>query len=447
MQLDGICEAIGSSSLRSPKRCTAMRAVLRAPLCGFLRSFRLSCHWRATSTAAGGGSNHAIDASALEGPFAALTASVNAAVDAGAADLSASFGGSGAEKRWMLSYYRHRKANLLLPALRALLADGRVSALPSLASKTVLFAGAVLRSAPAETSRAAVAGLPFVIRDQALLAGVLRCAGTPAAAELLQRLAAGARRAGDSALVAAVQHVGSVPQAPPEAWAPPFAAPTLAADWQRLAQPCELAPVWRQVRDTVTFQQYLLLASTTHLECLWSSFYATGASAPLAAVVDLASRWAEFAPQLDDQVEFLVDIARPLPADWTADVADEAGQRRAARAAVSRAACWSLLHNARRHERVTVALCDAIAKLAPQLIEREPGDGIPEAPVEAQHSETAGEGAAASDAPQPPLTVSEAHARLEVIAPLLHLFSRLVVDSHKAAGPSGGSGSKSESSL
>ena len=271
--------------------------------------------------------------------------------------------------------------------------------------------------------------LPFVVRDQALLAAVPRAAGTPPAAELLQRLAAGARRAGDAALVAAVQHVGAVPQALPEDWAAPAAAAGLAADWQRLVQPCELAPVWRQVKDAVTFQQYLLLAGTTHLECLWASFYATGRREPLRAILGLAAPWAEFAPQLPDAVEFLADIARPLPAALTADAADEPGQRRAARAQVSRAACWSLLHNARRHERVTAALCDAVADLAPHMVDRsdetagEAGGG----------AAAAGAGAADADAGAP-LTTAELHQRLEVFPPLLHLLGRMVVDSQKEAG-------------
>lgn len=374
----------------------------------------------------------AASASAPSAPaFAALAATVTAAVDAGEAELRARFGGPGAEKRWMLSYYKHARAPLLLPALRALLADGRVAALPSLASKTVLFAGAVLRGAPPDVARAAVAGLPFVVRDQALLAAVLRAAGTPPAAELLQRLAAGARRAGDAALVAAVQHVGAVPQALPEDWAPPAAAAGLAADWQRLVQPCELAPVWRQVKDAVTFQQYLLLAGTTHLECLWASFYATGRREPLRAILGLAAHWAEFAPQLPDAVEFLADIARPLPAALTADAADEPGQRRAARAQVARAACWSLLHNARRHERVTAALCDAVADLAPHMVDRSD-----ETAGEAGYSgaaDDAGAGATAAGADAgAPLSAAELH-QLEVFPPLLHLLGRMVVDSQKEA--------------
>ena len=105
--------------------------------------------------------------------------------------------------------------------------------------------------------------------------------------------------------------------------------------WQALPQPCEIAPVWRAVKDAANFQQYLLLASTAHLECLWAAFYATGERAHLRRVLDLAEHWADFA-DLPDAVELLTQVQRPLPGAITAESDNLEDQQRSARETLRR---------------------------------------------------------------------------------------------------------------
>lgn len=123
--------------------------------------------------------------------------------------------------------------------------------------------------------------------------------------------------------------MGAIPLQPVHTWAIPFeaAAPAsakdgtpegrLRSDWQRLVQPYEVAPIWRNVKDAVDFTEYLLLASSTHLECQWSAFYATGDKRCVRRVIDVASHWAEFARSLPDHVSLITDIQAPLPEELT----------------------------------------------------------------------------------------------------------------------------------
>ena len=114
-------------------------------------------------------------------------------------------------------------------------------------------------------------------------------------------------------------------------------------------------------------------------------------------------------------------------------------QQKSVRAQASRAACWSLLSNARRHEAVTEALCESIAALAPHmLMEEKPAE--PE-----EHARTAGtdgdeedgdekEAAATAQRPQK-LTSAQVKRRLEVLPALLHLLGRMVVDAPPMPAP------------
>lgn len=113
-------------------------------------------------------------------------------------------------------------------------------------------------------------------------------------------------------------------------------------------------------------------------------------------------------------------------------------QQKSVRAQASRAACWSLLSNARRHEAVTHALCESLAALSPHMLAeaKEEDDSASAAPSKAAESEDAvvveGENAS-NDQELPPapvkLTPAQVKQRLEVLPALLHLLGRMVLDS------------------
>lgn len=180
------------ASARAPSLCALRAAAAASSSSSSSRSDAAADAAAADAAGAAG----AAGASAGDS-FRALTAAVQANVEAGGAALRARYGGEHADKRWMMDYYRHREHKFIVPAAALMLADGKVAALPSLASKTALFFALALRGAPADAAKASLAALPFVVRDQGMLFAILRHAQLPAAKELGARLAFGARRAED----------------------------------------------------------------------------------------------------------------------------------------------------------------------------------------------------------------------------------------------------------
>jgi len=264
----------------------------------------------------------------------------------------------------MVDYYRHREHKFLVPAAMEALNDDTVVSMPSLASKTAFFFAHALRTVPAEFVTPYVSTFPFILHDQGLLLAVMKLAGMPQTKELLDRVYMSIRKKGDrvraelAGVVAAAactggraprlyragmrcrslsrslahslplpwplqellevaQHVGSVPAQPVETWALPFESERLQGDWQQIVQPFEIAPIWRRAKDVVSYQQYLLLASTTLLDCLWAAFYATGDKVYVRRVFDIAQHWGEFAHAVPDQVQYLTNITSELPKELT----------------------------------------------------------------------------------------------------------------------------------
>ena len=175
------------------------------------------------------------------------------------------------------------------------------------------------------------------------------------------------------------QHVGAVPVGVPvEQWPLPWEIDELVAEgWKpdgaanpRLF-PWEVTAVFAAARAALGQYEWLLLSSTTMLECLWASFYATGSKAPLRRICDMAAYWAEFAPIVPDAIGAVVSLETPLPSSLQlgeqqqqqAGAAASEQQRshadslRAVRAQVSRLAVWTLLHHSRRHPRELLLYC------------------------------------------------------------------------------------------
>lgn len=247
-----------------------------------------------------------------------LAANVQKNVKEGEQAMRDEFGGEHAEKRWMLDFYQHKQHRYLVPAAATFLSDEKVVNMPTIASKTAFFFALALRKGvPQDKLTTYVSTLPFVCEDQGLLFAILRHANIPQARELFDKMAASVRRKGERGLLEAGQHVGSVPLVPAETWPLPFANDDLEKSWQTMTQPFELAPCWRPAKDVLTFQQYMLLGSTTILECLWAGFYATGDKRYIHRVIDVASYWSEFAAELPDQVQYLTNIQAPLPSTLT----------------------------------------------------------------------------------------------------------------------------------
>jgi hypothetical protein len=273
-------------------------------------------------------------------------------------------------QRWMVDYYRHREHKFLVPAAMEALNDDTVVSMPSLASKTAFFFAHALRTVPAEFVTPYVSTFPFILHDQGLLLAVMKLSGMPQTKELLDRVYMSIRKKGDRVratrgtvaraartggpevvpggrampttvtltrsglvpprlqeLLEAAQHVGSVPAQPVETWALPFESERLQSDWQQIVQPFEIAPIWRRAKDVVSYQQYLLLASTTLLDCLWAAFYASGDKVYVRRVFEIAQHWGEFAHAVPDQVQYLTNITSELPKELTVGAAG-GGRRR-----------------------------------------------------------------------------------------------------------------------
>ena len=303
----------------------------------------------------------------------ALSDNVTKNVEAGVAELKAAYGPAHAEKIWMSEYYRHGDARFFVPAVAVLARDPALQAAPSLAAKSAVFAAAVFRGLPAETQAQAAATLALLAgMDIAFILAVMHQSGTPAGRSMFERLGISMRRSGAAGLVAMGQHVGSVPTGvPPQDWPLPWEVPELtAAGWSPAAGggatfPWEVTAVFGTARTALTQYEWLLLSSTTVLECLWGAFYASGDRAPLARICDMAAPWAEVTPSMPDAVAAIVSLETPLPAELQLPHGGEGGVSggsglgaqgheaclRAVRAQVSRLALWTLLHHSRRHPR------------------------------------------------------------------------------------------------
>ena len=290
----------------------------------------------------------------------ALSAEVTRNVDTGIATLRARFGERHAEKIYMSEYYRHRDAGLLVPAAAALCRDPLLSAMPSLSAKSAIFLGYVLRGLPAETQAQYGATLTMVTGvDIGWVLAALHVCDTPPTKAIFDRLAVSLRRAGNSALITAGQHVGHVPRLPVDEWPTPFTHATWTAPaWEPNAAPAspfafEVTPVFAAARSSLSQPEWLLVASTAVLESQWAAFYATGDKRYVRRVVnDFAPAWAEFA-HLPDSVQYALSLETPLPEhlqpSTTGTDRSHADMLRAVRANVSRVAVWSLLHHTRRH--------------------------------------------------------------------------------------------------
>jgi hypothetical protein len=328
----------------------------------------------------------------------------------------------------MTDYYKHRQHKYFVPALALACADPRSAGIPSVSAKNAIFFAALLRAVPDQTAQyaATLSVTPGV--DVGLLLAIIHHAGTPVAKAVEDRLAFSIRRSNNRGLVRVGQHVSAVRPVPVEEWPFPYAdgvVEGLAAGWKGSSsssslapQPWEVSGVFAQARDASTspldFHDYLLLSSTTVLECLWASFYATGSRAYVRRILDMSVDWAEWASSLPDQVSYLASLDVPLPADLRAKGTTTEESARSVRAQTSRIAIWSVLHHARRHPEVTATVveeCGRLAQFAADASARDP--------------------AAVS---RSGLDDAAALKRLEVLPALLHLIARTAIDAPSAPG-------------
>jgi hypothetical protein len=264
----------------------------------------------------------------------------------------------------MTEYYRHGQHKYLVPAVAVMCADPSLATTPSLSVKYASFLGAVLRGLPGDmvahycTSMTMVRGV-----DVGFVLAVLHATGTPQARGVFDRLAVSLRRANARPLIAAGQHIASVPTGVPlAAWPMPYDDTLLSAAgaaWpppRGAVYPWELSAVFGEARGFLDRHDWLLLSSTAVLEALWAGFYATGGRAYVERVVGVAAAWGEFAPLLPDgTVRYMLSLDTPLPEALVGPPAGGPGGRtaddemRSVRAQVSRVAVCSLLHHTRRH--------------------------------------------------------------------------------------------------
>jgi hypothetical protein len=358
-----------------------------------------------------------------------MAAEAAANIEKGAEALKARYDDRGGVMMWVTEYYRHREHKFTIPALMLMCEDERQLAMPSVVVKNAVFFSTLLRGLPADAASqycaamTMVPGLPMEI-----MLAIVHGAGTPVTGAVYDRLGASLRRSGNRDLLTAAQHIASVPPGPASSWPAPWeakggmgAAMGVRGAWRAPSTlyPWELLPAFSRARSATdtSFHDWLLLASTTHLEAQWAELYATGSRLPLHRVVQAAAGWAEFAPTLPDSVDFLTNMSAPLPEELVgagkAPGASSEEAARSVRAVVSRAAAWSLLTFSRRHPVVFEAVAAACVPLAPWFAD---------ASVRAEEAEARGPGQEGSGDGEV-LTEAEADARLNVLPGLLHLMA------------------------
>lgn len=345
-----------------------------------------------------------------------LSDGVRASIASGVTELQREFGGAAgahAEKVWASEYYRHGLHKYAVPALSLASADAATRASAAFSTKNVVFFGNVLAGLPDGVLGQYAAALSLAEGiDIGLFVASMRVANTPTARSVFERMGASVRRSGNKSLAELMQNVAAAPVAPASTWAFPHlgsAADVLGARENAPTAAWEISPLSKAARESTTPAEFALIAGTCVLEGLWAEFYATGSVVPLRRILELALAWAEFA-STSEAVVYLVNIERPLPGDlaFSADLKGDAATR-AIRAAVGRAAIWSLVHHSRRHPRVVATLAEACGALADSIAAPSAREGIPS-------KEWAG------------LSSADRRAALEVWPPLLHLIARGALD-------------------
>lgn len=313
----------------------------------------------------------------------------------------------------MTEYYKHRQHKYFVPALSAICSDERQASLPSISSKAAVFFGAVLRQSPQDSVANTAATLTMTPGiDIGLLLAILGQTESEAGKAVADRLGASIRRSNNRALIRVGQHVAAVPKLPVEQWpVPHHQTAALHAAWssQPKPYPWEVTGVFAQARDVLDFHDWLLVSSTTHVECLWATVYATGSRAAVRRLLDVAMDWAEFSDSLPDALTYVYNIEAKLPSHLTDKSTIVEETARSVRAQVSRVAMWSLLSHSRRHPIVTEVLAEECGRLSHFLAEPSARD------------------AAAVTATG--LDEATAKKRIEVLPALLHLFARTRLDS------------------
>jgi hypothetical protein len=353
----------------------------------------------------------------------AMSEAVNRNVVQGKEALAEVFGASHTESLWASEYYRHGQHKFTVPALSLACEAAEKAGSPALVAKHAVFYAALLDGLSGDDFSAYSNQLPAVEGMRlGTLVDVLGGVGGVQGKAVFARLCASLEARGGQEAAAMVAHARAVPRRPVHEWPFPHLAPLEAPSgggdiggssameaWKPPAgeapHPFEVTGLSPRLREACDGPTWLLHAATTVLECQWGAFYATGSASPLQRILEATLPWASTgASSLPDAPAYLIDLEKRMPEHLHFSHGKSPPDTlRAIRAAVARAAQWSLLMHSRRHPAVVRAVAKACSDLAPYLAEPS---------------------ARGAEGTLPPLTEQELRDRLEVWPPLLHLMAR-----------------------